>query len=44
MCMLREEKNKYEYIAKYVDDLLIASKNTTDYPVLERKIQDQNQR
>ena len=37
---LREVKNKYEYIAIYVDDLLIASEE----PQLERKIQAQNQR
>ena len=40
---LREIKNKYEYIAIYVDDLLIASeKPTTDNQGLERKVQAQN--
>ena len=38
---LRDIKNKYEYIAIYVDDLLIAS---TNHQKLERKVQTQNRR
>ena len=38
---LREMKDKYEYIAIYVDDQLIAPQ---DHPRPERKIQAQDQR
>ena len=41
---LREMKDKYEHIAIYVDDLLIASEEPQNHPRLERKVQAQNQR
>ena len=40
---LREVKNKYEYIAIYVDDLLIASENSQQIIQDLKKNQGQNQ-